>query len=476
MTTHSAPEQLLPAISQNHYTPQDMTLPPLRPVGLQNGLHDGLIIPDPLPPSPYPDHYPVLPPHTLDSSGSNHSSGVHQTSPHQHSSQYSPHFPQYSQTPQSRLHSELDAPPNTPIATQFPSVYPDIGSSTSSDEAGEYLRKQLGIAPGLPVDLWSLPDPPPGQRPSYTLPVLVKLAIYGSENKRLTLQGIYDAIAERFEYYRKQKKNAWKHSIRHNLSLNKVFRRAYRAVVDTDAKGDRGGFWVLDFSEGEGYKRDRRRTRKSKQQSTTSGIRGRRRRTPDESESESEQDRDNLEIKVPSPQQKRYSFRPYRYAQRRHPRLRRSQFSPSPPAQNDYNAQSSSIPNSSDAQPHDPFQLQYPPSEAETSYGPAPSSQYTTANFSTVQSVPTNFANPSPRPAVDNISPLPLNFTYIPVSSIPKNMNRLAGIIRLDNSINITVMSRLFSLPTILARHNRADARTADILINRTKSNHLTSQ
>ncbi|KIK02942.1 hypothetical protein K443DRAFT_501856 [Laccaria amethystina LaAM-08-1] len=36
-----------------------------------------------------------------------------------------------------------------------------------------------------------LDDPPPGQKPSQSLPILVKLAIYGSPRKSLTLQEIY---------------------------------------------------------------------------------------------------------------------------------------------------------------------------------------------------------------------------------------------------------------------------------------------
>ena len=74
----------------------------------------------------------------------------------------------------------------------------------------EYLRQKLALRPGDAINLWSLPDPEPGQRPPHSYPLLVRLAIYGSPNKRMTLKQIYEAIENRFEYYRNQPKGAWK--------------------------------------------------------------------------------------------------------------------------------------------------------------------------------------------------------------------------------------------------------------------------
>lgn len=78
-------------------------------------------------------------------------------------------------------------------------------------DAGDYLRQQLDIPIDKSVNLWALPDPPGGEKPSIPYPVLIKLALYGSDRKRLTLQEIYSAIQERFEWYRKHSQdNAWK--------------------------------------------------------------------------------------------------------------------------------------------------------------------------------------------------------------------------------------------------------------------------
>ncbi|KAJ3571977.1 hypothetical protein NP233_g3385 [Leucocoprinus birnbaumii] len=124
----------------------------------------------------------------------------------------------------------------------------------------KYLRGQLGLSPEKRVDLWAIPDPPPGQKPDQPLSTLVKLAIHGSEKGLLTLQEIYQALQNRFEYFAQSKASTWKNSIRHNLSLNLVFRSHARPIDDPG----QGRYWSLDISNGEGYKRERRRKRRNR--------------------------------------------------------------------------------------------------------------------------------------------------------------------------------------------------------------------
>lgn len=145
------------------------------------------------------------------------------------------------------------------------------------EDAGPYLRETLRIPSYQDVNLWALPDPPEGEKPNQPYPILIKLAIYGSRNKQLTLQEIYTALEDRFQWFRERKREkAWKvrsrarypyttthayaqNSIRHNLSLNKVFKHVPRAVTEPG----KGSYWQLDCSSGEGYKRARKRRSKS---------------------------------------------------------------------------------------------------------------------------------------------------------------------------------------------------------------------
>ncbi|KXN83803.1 Forkhead box protein I1-ema [Leucoagaricus sp. SymC.cos] len=126
-------------------------------------------------------------------------------------------------------------------------------------DTDKYLRNQIGIPEGTKADLWALPDPPPGQKPQQPLPILVKLAIHGSPRGMLTLQEIYLALEDRFDYFARLKSSAWKNSIRHNLSLNQVFRSCDRPITEPG----KGRYWSLDISKGEGYKRERRRKRRN---------------------------------------------------------------------------------------------------------------------------------------------------------------------------------------------------------------------
>ncbi|KAJ3571976.1 hypothetical protein NP233_g3384 [Leucocoprinus birnbaumii] len=120
-------------------------------------------------------------------------------------------------------------------------------------QTDSYLRNQIGIPQGTRVDLWALPDPPAGQRPQHPLPILMKLAIHGSERGMLTLEGIYEAIQDRYEFYANTESFSWKTSVKHNLALNQIFRSN-----DGPTAGEEE-LWSLDISEGEGYKHKRAR-------------------------------------------------------------------------------------------------------------------------------------------------------------------------------------------------------------------------
>ncbi|KAJ7178796.1 hypothetical protein C8R43DRAFT_871485, partial [Mycena crocata] len=67
-----------------------------------------------------------------------------------------------------------------------------------------YLREKLNIASGTNVDLWTIPDD--GSRPVAALETLIQLAIHSSESKKLTLQGIYAELIDRFAWYKQVKR------------------------------------------------------------------------------------------------------------------------------------------------------------------------------------------------------------------------------------------------------------------------------
>ncbi|OJA19883.1 hypothetical protein AZE42_09573 [Rhizopogon vesiculosus] len=79
------------------------------------------------------------------------------------------------------------------------------------NDAGPYLRETLRITPYQDINLWALPEPPEGEKLNQPYPILIKLAIYGSPHKQLTLQEIYTALEDRFEWFKDRRdEKAWK--------------------------------------------------------------------------------------------------------------------------------------------------------------------------------------------------------------------------------------------------------------------------
>lgn len=109
------------------------------------------------------------------------------------------------------------------------------------DMSANYYPPENDLTGGLPINLDSLRDGPPGSKPFYPYSTLIRYAIKGSPNQKLLLEDIYYAIESRFPYFRTAP-NGWKNSVRHNLSLNPCFEKVPRPLTDRG----KGSYWTVN--------------------------------------------------------------------------------------------------------------------------------------------------------------------------------------------------------------------------------------
>lgn len=117
----------------------------------------------------------------------------------------------------------------------------DQQAQQPQDIGSNYYPQDNDLTGGLPINLDSLRDGPPGSKPFYPYSTLIRYAIKGSPNQKLLLEDIYYAIESRFPYFRNAP-SGWKNSVRHNLSLNPCFEKVPRPLTDRG----KGSYWTVN--------------------------------------------------------------------------------------------------------------------------------------------------------------------------------------------------------------------------------------
>jgi hypothetical protein len=113
------------------------------------------------------------------------------------------------------------SPPSPPATNFAQKATPAQQKATPTHKAAPAQKAKKSSTSSSPA-----PSSSPGgeseyEKPPYSFPCLIGLALQSTENGRMSVAQIYDYVMHHFPYFRTAKAG-WKNSVRHNLSLNKV--------------------------------------------------------------------------------------------------------------------------------------------------------------------------------------------------------------------------------------------------------------
>jgi len=147
--------------------------------------------------------------------------------------------------PPQLLDVTVPAPATTPAAAPKPSPAPKPKKAAPAPRAsvdGAATTAATDPPPAKKVTRIQRPHDP--NRPNFSYSALIGQAILQHPEKKMRLGEIYDFVTANYPYYKKNE-CGWQNSIRHNLSLQPVFRK----IPDLSIPGKKGCFWMIIDSE-----------------------------------------------------------------------------------------------------------------------------------------------------------------------------------------------------------------------------------
>ncbi|KAG2236121.1 hypothetical protein INT48_006137 [Thamnidium elegans] len=141
--------------------------------------------------------------------------------------------------------------PPIPVALRHPMIVTSVKQFRTESQS-EQLQTHIVSESFIPMAPDLIKPPRKRRRPPFSYSSLIAQAILESENERMTLKNIYTWITSRYPALYNEKDTGWQNTIRHNLSLNRCFKKISKAEMD-GIKG-KGGYWTIDPTHMEKFK------------------------------------------------------------------------------------------------------------------------------------------------------------------------------------------------------------------------------
>ncbi|KAI8330375.1 fork head domain-containing protein [Chlamydoabsidia padenii] len=134
--------------------------------------------------------------------------------------------------------------PSIPVAMRHPHVVSSVKQYRIEEQ--QHQLKQPFVSEAFIPMMPNVTKPPrKRRRPPFSYSSLIAQAILEAENERLTLREIYQWIVLKYPSLYGANDIGWQNTIRHNLSLNRCFKKIPKKDSETSTKG-KGGYWTID--------------------------------------------------------------------------------------------------------------------------------------------------------------------------------------------------------------------------------------
>ena len=135
--------------------------------------------------------------------------------------------------------------PDTSELSRTPEVSTKRPLTEEAPSKARPTKKKKANEDSVPVQVPEPHEMPPikddGTKPPYSYATLIGMAILRAPHRRMTLSQIYKWIGDTFSFYGNSE-SGWQNSIRHNLSLHKLFVKQERPKEDPG----KGNYWAIE--------------------------------------------------------------------------------------------------------------------------------------------------------------------------------------------------------------------------------------